>query len=135
MQEESVQKESKYKIGAVIGCMLLIAMIHALRVGSYLQGSLYTYYYSYFSDLVLPFGAYFLLCTNEISFPFLRSWMAKAGVAFGAAAFAETMQGLGVPLLGSTFDPLDYLMYALGVLVAVLVDKQVFERFLPFWKL
>jgi hypothetical protein len=121
------------KVGVAIIILVLIATMHILRIGSYLQGSLYTLYYSFFSDIALPFGAYFLLCINERSFPFLGGWLAKASITFGAAAFAETMQAFGIPILGTTFDPLDYMMYALGTLAAALMDKQVFERFLPFW--
>jgi len=35
--------------------------------------------------------------------------------------------------LGTTYDPLDILMFAIGVLLAAFVDRVVFWRFLPFW--
>lgn len=38
---------------------------------------------------------------------------------------AEVLQGLGVPVLGRTFDPLDFVMYGAGVLAAVLLDRLV----------
>lgn len=111
--------------------MLTIAAIHAFRVGSYLEGDAYLLYYSYFSDFILPFGAYFLLWMNDLSYPFLRHWAVKAALAFAAPAFSETMQAFGVYFLGVTFDPLDYAMYALGALTAALLDKQLLERLLP----
>jgi hypothetical protein len=54
---------------------------------------------------------------------FLGDWRAKALVILAAASGAEVLQGFGVPMLGHTFDPLDFVMYGIGVLVAVLVDR------------
>jgi hypothetical protein len=51
---------------------------------------------------------------------FLGDWSAKAAGVFAAASSAEVPQRLGVPMLGRTFDPLDVVMYAIGVLAAVL---------------
>jgi hypothetical protein len=41
------------------------------------------------------------------------------------------LQALGVPLLGRTFDPLDFVMFGVGVLLAAFVDRLLFGRFLP----
>ena len=113
--------------------MILIAAAHILRLGSHLHGRSYTFYYAYFSDFVLPFGFYFLLCATERQTPILRPWQAKLATAFLLPAIAETCQYFGVPVLGSTFDPFDYLAYGLGATSAVIVDTQVFSRLLDFW--
>jgi len=118
----------------VLGIVLAIAVVHILRAGQYLEGRWHIYYYSFFSDMVLPFGMYFLLCLNEPQIPMLRRWTVKCGLVFGAAAIAETLQGFGIPCLGQTFDPMDYVMYAAGVLAAAVVDRQIFRRVLPFWE-
>lgn len=112
---------------------LTIALIHALRVGTYFEGALYRLYYSYFSDIAIPFGAYFLLSLNDISLVPFRDWRLKAGLAFGVASLAEILQGFGVPVLGETFDPADFVMFGVGVLGAVLVDKVLLDRALTFW--
>ncbi len=127
-------KKLKHKTVFVVGILLVIACIHIFRLGSYLEGRLYYNYYSYFSDIILPFGVYYLLSLNDFSIPFLRSWIVRAAIIFGLASFAEIMQGFGIHLLGSTFDPKDFVMYGTGVIVAVVVEKLVFERWLPFWK-
>ena len=114
---------------AVIVCiMILIAATHILRVGSYLQGELYNFYYGYFSDFILPFGFYFLLCATELQLPVLRRWEAKLAIAFLMPSIAETCQYFEIPVLGSTFDLLDYFMYGIGAMSAVIVDTQVFSR-------
>jgi hypothetical protein len=117
-----------------VSILLLIALIHVFRVGTWFSGALYDLYYAYFSDVALPFGIYFLLCINELSFSFLRRWGVKAALVFSAAATAEICQGLGIAALGVTHDPLDFVMYGLGALLAVLVDTQVFARLFSFWR-
>jgi hypothetical protein len=111
----------------------LIAAIHIFRLGSYLQGEWYNFYYSYFSDFILPFGCYFLLCPSELYLPVLRRWEAKFALAFLIPSIAETCQYFGIPVLGSTFDPLDYFMYGIGALSAAVLDTQVFSRVFDFW--
>lgn len=117
----------------IVGILLLIALPHILRAGTWLRGSLFTLYYSYFSDLAIPFGVYFLLCLNDGRVRFLRDWRVKAALVFGAASSAEVMQAFGIPLLGQTFDPLDFVMFGGGVVLAVLVDRCLFVRIFPWW--
>ena len=115
------------------GIVLLVAAAHVVGIGRHAQGELFRLYYSFFSDVVIPFAYYFLLCQSEDNLPLLRSWIVKSAVVFLLPATAETLQYFGVPLLGSTFDPLDYLMYAAGALAAALVDVQLLSRVFGFW--
>jgi hydrogenase maturation factor len=103
------------KILIIILIQVAIALIHVFRLGQIFQGQAYNLYYSYFSDLVLPFGAYFLLSSNEITFPVFQKWYVKAALIFGFTTFAEICQFFGIDFLGVTFDPFDILMYAMGV--------------------
>jgi hypothetical protein len=48
--------------------------------------------------------------------------------------FSEIMQIFGFYFFGETFDVLDILMFGIGIFFAVLIDTQIFARFLPFWK-
>lgn len=117
----------------IVSILLVIALVHIFKVGTYLPGSLFTLYYSYFSDIVVPFGMYFLLCLNDVYFLFLRDWRVKAVLVFSVASSTEVMQAFGVPLLGQTFDPLDFVMFGVGVLLAALVDRSLFDRHLRWW--
>ncbi len=117
----------------IAGILFLIAAIHLFRLGSYLEGQFYHLYYGYFSDFVLPAGGYFLLCAAEEQIPILRRWGMKSAIAFIAPALAETGQYFGIPILGAAFDPLDYLMYGMGVLSAWSTDRRVFPRIFDFW--
>jgi len=115
-----------------IGVILLIAVIHIFRFGSYLSGRLFILYYSFFSDIVIPIAIYFLLCINDITLPFLKGWMTKAILVFLIAMATEIAQGFGIPLLGNTFDILDFVMFGIGTLIAVGLDK-LFSKVFSFW--
>lgn len=119
----------------IVSMMLLIALAHIVGVGRHFQGVLFNVLQSYFSDIVMPFGFYFLLCADEQWIPVLRRWEVKWAVMILLPSIAETCQYFGIPVLGSTFDPLDYSMYAIGATLAAIVDTQVFPRIFGFWTL
>ena len=121
------------RTAVAVGVMLLIASDQVFRPGSHLRGTLRVLYYSYFLDVVLPFGMYLLMWQAEARVRFLRDWRLKALLVFGVASFTEVLQAFGVPLLGRTFDPLDFAMFAGGVLLAVLADRFLLVRLLPGW--
>jgi hypothetical protein len=127
----SSDKTGKGRTAVIIGILILIALAHILRVGTYLRGSLFTIYYSYFSDVFIPFGMYFLLSLNDVYIWILRDWRLKAILVVGVASSTEVMQAFGVHLLGETFDPLDFIMFGGGVLLAVIVEKTLIDRLLP----
>jgi len=135
MQENENRLTQRNRKIVGFSILAIIASMHIFRVGSYLNGDLYLLYYSYVSDLIIPFGVYFLLCINELYIKILRKWYVKAAIIIGFTTFAEILQLLGIYALGITFDPFDILMYALGVGVAVIFDRLIFKRFIPFWNI
>ena len=135
MKEKDIKITQRNRIIVGISIISGIALIHIFRVGSYLKGDLYLLYYSYVSDLIIPFGIYFLLCINELYIKTLRKWYIKATIILGFTTLVEILQLLGIYALGITFDPVDILMYALGVGIAVIFDRLLFKRLIPFWDL
>ena len=127
------QQRIRLIVGVVI--LIVIAAIHAFRIGSYLNGEWYKLYYSYASDIMMPFGMYFLLVINEIRISNLRRWWVKAMIIFVLSSFTELMQAFGIYFLGVTFDYIDIAMFGLGVIIAVILDTQILLRFVPDWKL
>ncbi len=95
----------KSRILVVISISLTIAAIHFFRIGSYLNGDSYLYYYSYASDILIPFGFYFLLSINDVQIRFLRSWKVKAIIIFVLSSLTEILQAFGIHVLGGAFDP------------------------------
>ena len=121
------------KIMIIILIQVLIALIHIFRLGQLFDGHVYDLYYGYFSDLILPFGAYFLLSMSDATIPFLRKWYVKAGIVFSLASFSEICQFFGIEAWGVTFDPFDIGMYGAGVLIAAFVDVKLFANIFGFW--
>jgi hypothetical protein len=84
---------------------------------------------SYANDLILPFAFYFFLCLGE---RWLKTWQARALVAFAIPTLIEFGQALyqrsSASYYVGSFDPLDILMYAVGVGLAVLVEQSIFTK-------
>jgi len=121
------------KILVLVVIQIIVASVHILRLGQILNGQMYILYYSYFSDLVLPFAWYFLLSFGEPQIPPLRQWYVKAGVVFSLMTFSEIGQYFGFYVFGVTFDPLDILAYGAGILIAAFLDVRVLAPNLGFW--
>ena len=127
-------KGNQKKKYLIIGIEILLALMHVVGVGRHSSGRMFSLSASYFSDLVLPFGFYFLLAEMEEKTEFLRKWWIKAGIVFLMATLAEIGQYFGLYILGRTFDPIDIAVYAAGVLLAALVDW-IFSVVFKFWKI
>ena len=127
---QNIQKR-KY---LVIGIELILGLMHVIGIGRHSSERMFILSASYFSDLALPFGFYFLLALSAEKTEFLRKWWVKAGIVFLMATFAEVGQYFGLYILGRTFDPIDIVMYAAGVLLAALVDW-LFLIVFKFWKI
>jgi hypothetical protein len=85
----------------------------------------------YLIDILLPMTLYLLM--GLIENKLIRSVIFRACAVFGFGCFVEAAQYFGYLILGSTYDPLDILAYAGGVLLGVLLDLFVFPRFIPRW--
>jgi hypothetical protein len=134
MEQNEFNRSHKVRILTGLGVNLIIALIHIFRLGSYLNGKAYILYYSFASDVLIPIGFYFLLCMNDQRISILQKWSVKAIMIFGLATTIEILQAFGIYFLGETFDPLDIFMFALGVLIAVFLDKLLFEKLIPDYK-
>ena len=118
----------------IVSIALFVGALHLVRAGRYLPDDFYKIYRSYFSDIFIPFAFYYLLCAAEFKMPQMKSWKVKLAVSFLLPSFAETCQAFGIPLLGSTFDPLDYLMYGIGAASACVIETQLFPKVFKFWQ-
>ena len=77
-------------------------------------------------DLLLPFTMYLVLSLPEHSI--LSSRIVRGAVVFAVGAVAETLQYFGVPIFGSTFDLLDYVMFGIGIGLAIGFEEIVLSR-------
>jgi hypothetical protein len=80
--------------------------------------------HGYAHDVTLPFGFYFF--NKMIGSPLGKNkWINAACVFLGCSTF-EAAQGLG--LYHGTFDPKDFLAYAVGAGLAIAVDIISFKK-------
>lgn len=85
----------------------------------------------YLIDILLPMTLVLLmgLFHNRI----LRSPIFRASTVFLIGCLVEFSQYTGYPIFGNTYDPLDILAYAGGVLIGLLLDIVVFPKFFQNW--
>jgi len=127
-------KSNQKKKCLVIGIEVILGLMHIIGIGRNSSERMFNLSASYFSDLALPFGFYFLLSLSEERIAFLYKWWVKAGVVFLIAALVELGQYFDLYILGRTFDPIDIAVYAAGVLLAAIVDW-LFSIVFKFWKI
>jgi len=123
-------KIDRKKITIVIGIELTLALIFFIGA-DWASENVQRFFHSYFADIALPFGFYFLLIPNENTFLFLRPWHNKALVIFLLVSISEILQYFGIYALATVFDPTDFVMYAGGVLLAALVDIKLISKHYP----
>jgi len=126
-------QDNQKKKYLIVGIEIILGLMHIVGIGRHSGERVFTLSTSYFSDLALPFGFYFLLTVSEEKTAFLQKWWVKAGAVFLIAALAEIGQYFDLYIFGRTFDPIDIAMYAAGVLLAVFVDW-FFSLVFKFWK-
>lgn len=118
------------KVKIIIGIELFIALIFV--IGAEWAGeSIHKFFHNYFADIALPFGFYFLFILNENKFSFLRPWRNKALVVFLLVSTSEMLQYFGIYALARVFDPIDFVMYVCGVLLAAYVDIGLISKYYP----
>jgi hypothetical protein len=115
----------------ITGIALVVGALHFVKGENY-QGPFANLVNGYLIDILLPMTLYLLmsLFQNRI----IHSPLFRACAVFGFACLVEASQYFDHPILGSTFDPLDVLAYAGGVLLGVLLDLVLFPRFIPQWR-
>lgn len=125
-----VQSKMSLRMGQFVNNRKVIVIFIAVVVGllHFVTGPKYcgpfpVFVKGYMIDILLPFVMYLVLGIAELSI--LRSGIARGIFVFAIGAVVETLQSFGVPIFGRTFDPLDYLMYGIGIGLAVIFEKIV----------
>jgi hypothetical protein len=127
------EEQRDIRITILIVCVnVSIALLHFVA-GSHYAGPLPKFVNGYLLDILVPFGLYFLLCASEKKLKFLKPWYVKTALVFLAGSSVEISQFFGVPIFGETFDPMDFVMYALGGILAAIFDKLLFPKIFKFW--
>jgi hypothetical protein len=84
---------------------------------------------SYAKDLMQPFALYLFLCLGE---KWLKTWQVRAALAFSIPLLLEIFQFLYYRLAPThyvgSFDPLDIVMYVIGIALAVVVEQLILAK-------
>lgn len=125
-------KPMRNKKAVVIITEIIIAGIFVIGA-DWTNETIHLFFHNYVADIIIPFGYYFLLVLMEDKYKPISKWFIKAAIVFALCALSETLQYFGIYALATVFDPLDYMMYALGLVLAAFVDRIIFKRVFTFW--
>ena len=109
----------------VVFIAMVVGLLHFLTGPRY-HGPFPVFVNGYMIDILLPFAMYLVLGITRQSI--LRSGIARGVFVFAIGAVMETLQYFGVPIFGRTFDSLDYLMFGIGIVLAVVFERIVLSR-------
>ena len=119
-------KKSTYLIVAI---SLFIGLLHFLTGPGY-QGMFKHFVQGYLIDLLLPLNVYLLLQLSlRKKLTVYTSRIVGALFTFSFGVFVELLQLNKFALFGNTYDPLDILMYAIGVSLGLIVDLTIINWF------
>lgn len=109
----------------VVFIAVVVGLLHFLTGPRY-RGPFPAFVNGYMIDILLPFAMYLVLSVAEQTI--LRSGIARGVLVFAIGAITETLQYFGVSIFGQTFDLLDYLMFGVGIGLAVVFERIVLSR-------
>lgn len=106
---------------------MFVGLLHFLISPDY-HGKYETFIKGYVIDILLPMNLYLLL---QVS---LRRMISKARsrifgalITFILGIAVEFLQWHDIHILGTTFDPLDIVMYGSGIFLGILIDLLLLE--------
>ena len=109
----------------VVGIAVGVGFLHFFAGPEY-RGPLRAFVTGYLINVLLPFVMYLVLGIADHAV--LLSRITRCALVFGIGALTETLQYFGVPIFGRTFDPLDYLMFGIGIMGAAIFEWAVLSR-------
>ena len=121
--------KNKKSIYLIVAISLFVGLLHFL-IGPDYQGILKHFIRGYLIDILLPFNLYLLLQISlRKKIPVTKSRIIGAVITLSFGTIAEILQLNKIEFLGSTYDPLDILMYGIGVGLGVIMDLTIINRF------
>ncbi len=120
--------KNKKSIYLIVMISLFVALLH-LIIGPDYQGICRHFIRGYLIDILLPMNLYLLLQISlRKRLSVYRSRVTGAVLTFSFGIMVELLQFYGIHFLGSTYDPLDILMYGTGVASGILIDLVIINK-------
>ena len=120
--------KNKKSIYFIVGISLFVALMHFI-IGPDYTGIFRLFVRGYLIDLILPLNLYLLLqisLRKKISI--VKSRVIGALFTFLTGLIVEILQLFRIEFLGSTYDPLDIVMYGIGVMLGLLIDYTIIDK-------
>ncbi|MFA7090141.1 MAG: hypothetical protein WC128_09005 [Bacteroidales bacterium] len=121
--------KNKISIYIIVSISLFVGLLHFI-IGRDYQGIFKHFIRGYLIAILLPMSLYLLL---QIA---LRKYMSinKARITGAIITFAfgttvELLQFFEIEFLGRTYDPLDILMYLIGIGLGIVIDLTIINKF------
>ena len=128
-KQQSDRMKNKKNTYIIVSISLFIGLLHFI-IGPDYHGIFKHFIRGYLMDILLPMNLYLLLqisLRKYISVNKARLTGAIFTVAFGI--IVEFLQLYKIEFLGSTYDPLDIIMYIIGVGLGIVIDLTIINRF------
>jgi len=121
--------KNRKSIYIVVGVSLFVGLLHFM-IGPNYNGLYKHFIKGYLVDILLPMNLYLLLQISlRKNFSILRSRIIGALFTFLFGLTVEILQLYEIKFLGSTYDHLDILMYGIGVILGLLIDFLIIDKF------
>lgn len=121
--------KNRISIYIIVSISLFVAILH-LVIGADYQGIFKQFIHGYLIDILLPMNLYLL---SQISLrrnlTICKSRITGAIFTFAFGTIVEILQSYEIELFGSTYDPLDILMYAIGIGLGIAIDFTIIDKF------
>lgn len=109
----------------VVSIAVIVSLLHFLTGPNY-RGPGPVIVNGYMLDILVPFAMYLVL--GIMQEPVQLNSAARGAFVFAVGAVSETLQFFNVPIFGQTFDPLDYLMFVVGILLGIVFERKLLSR-------
>jgi hypothetical protein len=116
---------NRKSIGLIVGISLAVGILHFL-VGPDYNGPFKNFMTGYLIDILLPMNVYLLGQISLRKYVSVKTSRVLAGLGtLGIGVTVEVLQYLDYHILGETYDPLDLLMYSLGIVLGLVIDFKI----------
>jgi len=120
--------KNKKSIYLIVSISIFVGLLHFI-IGPNYEGVFKHFIRGYLIDILLPLNLYLLLqisLRKKISVT--KSRMIAALFTFSFGTTVEILQLNGINFLGRTYDPLDILMYAIGIGLGIVIDLTIINK-------
>jgi hypothetical protein len=121
--------KNKKSIYLIVSISLFVGLLHFV-IGPDYNGIFRHFIRGYLIDILLPMNIYLLLQISlRKQLPVNKARIIAAVINFAFGILVEILQLNEIEFLGSTYDPLDILMYFIGIILGIVTDLTIIDKF------